>query len=94
MFNIRFNLNVPWSTRFESLWSKTGSLPIKNKHWELQLMKTTDIISFDFRVSSHTDHAGIDLWLGFLGLSFNAVVYDSRHWNYEFNTWEKPDAKL
>lgn len=88
MINIRFSLTNPWSNKFETVYFSSGKTPIKNKFWEIQIMKTDDIVAFDFRVSARTDHAGLDLWLGLLGYSINLNFYDNRHWDFEENGYK------
>ena len=81
MINFRFSLTNPWWNRFQSVYWTAGGTPIKHKFWELQIMKSDDIISVDMRISTRCDHAGLDLWLGLLGYSINFNFYDNRHWN-------------
>lgn len=33
------------------------------------------------------DHAGLDIDVQVLGLSFGFQIYDSRHWNYDEDRW-------
>ena len=87
MFNLKFELTNPWSDRFESIYCNGGRTPFKHKFWELQTLKSDDIISFDLRVSARCDHAGIDLWMGLLGYSINIKFYDSRHWDHNNDSW-------
>ena len=88
MFNLRFSIENPFCDRFESLGNWHGGTPFKHKFWEVQTMKSNDVVAFDFRVSTMRDHAGVDLWLGLLGYAVNLQFYDSRHWNNETGTWE------
>ncbi len=88
MINLRFSIENPWWNRFESIYSAHGSTPLKNKFWELQTMKSDDIIAFDLRVTTQTDHAGLDLWVGLLGYAVNLKFYDNRHWNHELRMWQ------
>lgn len=87
MINFRFSLENPWWDRFEILFWKAGGTPFKHKFWELQAMKTDDLIAVDLRITSRCDHAGIDLWLGLLGYSINFNLYDNRHWNTKEGRW-------
>lgn len=84
MIWLKFSIENPWwEDRWASLWNKAGSTPFKHKYWEVQVMKDTTLIAFDFRVNTRCDHAGVDLLLGLFGYTINAQVYDNRHWNYE-----------
>jgi hypothetical protein len=88
MINIRFSLENPWWDRFDNIWCGHGKTPFKHKFWEIQVMKSDDIVAIDLRISTRTDHAGLDLWIGFLGYAINLNFYDHRHWNAEKNQWE------
>ncbi len=37
------------------------------------------------------DHAGPELEIGLFGYSVSLKLYDTRHWDYETQTWEKYD---
>jgi len=87
MINLKFELTNPWTDRFESIQCWVGVTPFKHKFWEVQIMKTDDIVSFDLRVTTRRDHAGAELWLGLLGYSINFNVYDNRHWNHSEGRW-------
>jgi hypothetical protein len=82
MINFKFEIVNPWSSRFGNIFCHAGSTPIKNKFWEVQAMRTDDIVSLDFRITTHCDHAGVDLWLGLASYSINFRLYDARHWDY------------
>jgi hypothetical protein len=88
MINFKFEIVNPWSSRFSNIFCYAGSTPIKNKFWEVQAMRTDDIVSLDFRITTRCDHAGVDLWLGLASYSINFRLYDNRHWNSDTDTWE------
>ncbi len=88
MINLRFSLENPWWNRFDSIYCTHGKTPFKHKFWEVQVMKSDDIVAFDLRITTRTDHAGVDLWLGLLGYAVNLQIYDNRHWNAEKKDWE------
>lgn len=81
MLNLDLALQWPLSSRFSNLKSWHGSTPFANKHWELEVLKTTDIVSVEFSVSlrGQADHAGIRFGLGLLGYNLGFSFYDSRH---------------
>lgn len=81
MLNLDLALRWPLSSRFVNLKSWHGSTPFANKHWELEISKTTDIVSVEFSVSllSQTDHAGVRFGVGLLGYNLGFSFYDSRH---------------
>ena len=88
MINLRFSLSNPFWDRFENIKCWSGKTPWKNKFWEVQVMKSDDLVAVDFRVTAMTDHAGIDLWLGLIGYAVNLQFYDSRHWDGDKNDWQ------
>lgn len=87
MFNLKFNLTNPWWDRFETVYWTAGGTPFEHKFYEVQVMKSDDIVAFDLRVTTRCDHAGIDLWLGLFGYSINLNFYDNRHWNSQEGRW-------
>ena len=90
MFNLSFSIRNPWSKRWNCVKIWHGSIT-KNKHWELQIDKTSDIIAVDVRYSIRQDHAGFFVTLGLFGYEAILNIYDSRHWDYDTNTWVKYD---
>lgn len=87
VINLRLSLTNPWWDRFANIRIWSGKTPWKTKFWEVQVMKSDDIVAFDFRLSAMTDHAGLDLWLGLLGYAVNLQFYDSRHWDSDRGDW-------
>lgn len=66
------------------------------KGWELQWdhWGWHKILDLEVRFSlKGEDHAGLYLEFGLLGYSIMFSVYDSRHWDYENNTWEVYDEE-
>jgi len=51
MITFNFNIRNPWSDRFKNLWSRRGSLPIKHKHWELEILRETVIVQLMLNIS-------------------------------------------
>lgn len=90
---IKFNFQVinPWyKTKFNHIWGTDGLLS-KNKAWELQLY-FTDYTLFKFELSldfTGASHAGPRFEICLLGYTFSAMIYDTRHWDYEKNQWEQ-----
>lgn len=87
MINFSFNIRNPWSDRFASIWAWHGSTFIKNKFWELQFYKSSDIFDMFVRLTHRQSHAGIHLGLGFFGYNAEFQIYDARHWNKNTNDW-------
>lgn len=46
------------------------------------------LFSFQICKTKKTDHAGFWFNMSILGLDFTYRTYDTRHWNYENDTWE------
>ena len=88
MINLQFNIRNPFSDRWKCIkcWDKKLS---EHKHLELQIDKTADIVSFDFRYTIRQDHAGLFLTVGLFGYEAIFNIYDTRHWNYEERRWYK-----
>ena len=93
---IYFNLNLRhpnWVDRFKNIKVWHGPTPLKNKYWEIQLIKNDNLISIEFGFTEKQDHAGLNLELGLLGYETHFTIYDNRHWNYETNDWAVYDEK-
>lgn len=95
---LKFNLEIrnPFfkNGEFDSLWEKSGSFT-RYKHWELQLMQygwNLFELNFDLNWNGR-DHAGPNMEVGIFGYQLAITVYDSRHWDYENNTWEVYDRE-
>jgi hypothetical protein len=89
MINVNFTINNPWSNCWNSIKVWHGTTPLPYKFWEIQIMKTADIICIDFSLTHMRDHAGLEIELGLFGWNTNFKLYDSRHWNNVENRWMK-----
>lgn len=87
MIHLTFKIKNPWSNRWDSGKCWSGNTVIPNKFWELQLMKTSDIVCLEFQLTHRRDHAGLNIELGLFGWNIEFTVYDSRHWNDAQNSW-------
>lgn len=87
MISIRFSLTNPWSDRWKPIYAKSKCIGL-NKAFEFNVYKTHDIVEFDLTVTANCDHAGINVLLGLLGYTVEMHWYDTRHWDYENQTWE------
>jgi len=89
MIQLNFNIVNPRRTNkvWNILWSKYGSIT-KNKAWEFNGYRTGHIINIEFQLTFQSDHAGARLMLGLFGYEVELDFYDTRHWNYDQNTWE------
>ena len=86
MINFEFRFSNPYINRWKVLFS-SSKIITRHKAIEANLYKTNDIISLAIRISSKGDHAGIQLTGGVLGYEGELHFYDTRHWDYEKNTW-------
>ena len=92
MIVLTFSIENPYFSGwrdFKNIRNWSGPTLFKNKFWEFELMKTGCIIEFDFTVRVRCDHAGATLGMGVFGYSFNATIYDDRHWDHTTNTWKE-----
>jgi hypothetical protein len=79
MISLSFNIRNPYSDRFETLANPSWEIS-QHKMLELQFDRTTDIVGFDFRLTTRQNHSGLFLSIALLG--FEAIIhfYDTRHW--------------
>lgn len=89
MIYLNLNLRLPsWADRYKSIKFYNWKTPFKHKYIELQCIKNCNLLRFEFEFTVKQDHAGLNLELGLFGYEVHFTFYDSRHWNYESNTWE------
>lgn len=88
MINLQINFRNPWRDRFANIQVWHGSTIIKNKFWELQIYKSSDIFDMFVRLTHRQSHAGIHLGLGLFGYNIEFQIYDARHWNKNTENWE------
>jgi hypothetical protein len=88
MINFKFSITNPFSVRWANIYN-TGGYLTDNKSWEIQVMKSNDIVDVSIHFTMHNDHAGLIVEVGLLGYSIMINIYDNRHWNYENKGWEK-----
>lgn len=89
MINLKFNIDNPWRTNkvWNILWTKYGSIT-ENKAWEFNGYHTGNIINVEFHWTFQGDHAGSRLMIGLFGYEVELDFYDTRHWDFEKNTWK------
>ena len=96
MLKLNLQIRNPFfkDSEFKNLWFRSGSFNL-HKQWELQLMYYDwNIFELNVNISwKGEDHAGPKFDIGIFGYQFTASVYDSRHWNFENNTWEVYDRE-
>ena len=89
MISLAFNLRNPWSTRFENLWNRSYATPFANKFVELEVTKDSTLVSVQFDWTVRQSHSGVGIELGVFGYCVGFKFYDSRHWDSEWETYEK-----
>ena len=89
MINLNFSMAMPWRSAkvWDILWNISRSVT-KHKAWEFNGYRTGRLINVDFHWTLQGDHAGARLMLGVFGYEVELHFYDTRHWNYDTNTWE------
>ena len=90
MIQCNFTLYNPWTNTWKILWNKSSSIG-KYKAVEFNGYRTNRIIDLDLDLRFRGDHAGARIMLGLLGYSVELHFYDTRHWNWDTNTWETYD---
>jgi|LauGreDrversion4_2_1035121.scaffolds.fasta_scaffold3139805_1 hypothetical protein len=86
MINFNLNIDNPWSDRWNTVWYTSGLLP-KHKAWELNGYRTNLMINAELRLTVKGDHAGLHMMFGLFGYSVEFSIYDTRHWDWENDTW-------
>lgn len=89
MIDLRLQIGTPWRREFfKNLGCLHGRIT-QNKAWELEHTYYSDLlVDFDFSIKQRQDHAGINLTLGIFGYGVSARIYDTRHWDYETDSWQ------
>jgi len=90
MIYINLQIRNPWSDFFKTGRVWTGNIT-KNKFWELQAMRTSDVMVFRVEATSRQDHAGFAFEIGLLSFNLAFNVYDNRHWDSVLQKWENHD---
>lgn len=88
MLYINVNLRHPgWWQRFRNIKSWGGDTPFKHKYWSVEIIENDNVFRFELSATTRQDHAGVQLELGLLGYEIHLAFCDSRHWDYEKNSW-------
>jgi len=87
MFNFDLSLRNPFSKRFKLLTGKSGTL-LSNKAWEANVYATNTIVKFSIAITTRSDHAGLNIYIGLIGFEYEFHFYDTRHWCYKTDSWE------
>ena len=87
MIHLNLSISNPWSYRWKSIRSWSGSTPIKNKFWEIHISKNNELIGIVIDITHRKDHAGVNLSLSLFGYGIEFNFYDNRHWDRKKNNW-------
>jgi hypothetical protein len=87
MIDLHFSIKNPWSGEWRNIRCWHGSTPVKHKFWEVEIIKSADLIAFTFSLTYRQDHAGIRVGATLAGYEVQATIYDNRHWNAETNSF-------
>ena len=89
MINLQLSITNPWyKENFKNLFNRFGVIA-KHKTWEFEVCRyARDILNIHLQWTVHQDHAGPSVELFLLGYGMSFMIYDTRHWNYDRNTWE------
>jgi hypothetical protein len=64
----------------------------KTKAWELEHNYYSGmLLDAELKLTTKGDHAGLQAMIGVLGYGIAFRIYDTRHWDYETNTWVNYD---
>lgn len=63
----------------------------KHKFLEIEICRQHEWQWFEcsIRLNRKIDHAGLQVELEVLGLWFDFIIYDHRHWDYDNDCWVK-----
>ena len=92
MINIHLCLSNPWKRDcFKNLLCYGGKIS-QNKSWEFELYQHNyEIVKAVTQLTFNRDHAGFTLNIALFTFGIEFTIYDTRHWNYETNSWEVYD---
>lgn len=93
MLTFNFRLRNPWiKPKFDNHWCREGKFKFTQyKCYCVELLHNADtLLALDLDLNwQGKHHAGPNITVGFIGYEFSIQIYDSRHWDYELNCWEK-----
>jgi hypothetical protein len=90
VFTLRSQLSNPFDRwdYFNNLGCISGRL-FGHLAWELEhTFYSPALFDIDCTLSTQEDHAGFEITIGLLGYGVHFRICDTRHWNYDTNTWE------
>jgi len=74
---------------FRNYWSRWWRVPgLKHKNFELEFVRTENLLHLSFDINPWTDHGGSSLMFGLLFHEININLYDTRHWDRDHHSWK------
>jgi hypothetical protein len=91
LFNLQTQIYLPFD-HFKNLGCIHGLIGA-NKAWELEhTYYSGSLLDVDISLSVREHHAGFEITVGLFGYGIHFHIYDTRHWNYERNSYEARDT--
>lgn len=87
MIDININIRNPFSNRFSTLFYLGNTFGKSHKAWEIQAIRTSNVLTVELRYTIRQDHAGLWVALGILGFEISGHIYDTRHWDDANDCW-------
>jgi hypothetical protein len=77
------------SVTFRNYWSRWWRVPgLKHKNFELEFVRTENLVHLSFDINPWHDHGGFSLMFGLLHHEINCNFYDTRHWDRDHHSWK------
>jgi hypothetical protein len=87
LFNLQTQIYLPFD-HFKNLGYISGRISA-NKAWELEhTYYSGSLFDIDISLSVREHHARFEITVGLFGYGIHFQIYDTRHWNYERNSYE------
>lgn len=91
LFNLQTQIYLPFDY-FKNLGCIHGRIGT-NTSWELEhTYYSGSLLDVDVSLSVREHHAGFEIAVGLFGYGIHFRIYDTRHWNYERNSYETRDT--
>lgn len=74
---------------FRNYWSRWWRVPcVSYKNFELELLRTENLVHLSLDINPWTDHGGSSLMVGVLHHEIHINFYDTRHWDRDHSSWK------
>jgi len=74
---------------FRNYWSRWWRVPcVRYKNFELELLRTENLLHLNLDINPWTDHGGSSLMLGMLHHEIHFNFHDTRHWDGIRSSWK------